>query len=487
MGSNRILLLTALPLEAAAVRARLPELARRDLPTGTIVEEAVMPGTGYTVCLVCTGSGNGQAALVAQRVISWANPAAVFFVGVAGTLKRDIPLGDVVVATRIMGYERGKDTVAGFKPEPETWGGAHRLLQVAQYVEANGSWLRFLPDTGAQLAPAVHFKPIASGDTVKDTDESPLSTLLSTTYYAASAIEMEAAGVARAAQDAHVDLLVIRGISDPADGTKASSDARGWQPQAAAHAAAFALGVITALPAPEPVSGYATGEGAKESPAPIVDPGWSVLSQPPAVTWRTGLYQAYSTESAILELHLVPVDSSTRLQVVQLRTLSSELVQLGRTRGLFGQAEAVEGQPTSDSAVAFTRGARGTGTTGLAILRSGQRSAWEALPKIDQLSVALFNPDYIAKRIAMLLDVLLAVPAPMPDRTVPVAGIEPAMLITRGAVGVPHHGGATFRMNGQPIRTEATESVNANGLPHVTTQVAEELAARLDQAFDNRH
>jgi hypothetical protein len=61
VGSNRIVVLTALPLEAAAVRAHLPQSERHDLPAGTIVEEAALPGTGYSVCLVCTGSGNSQA------------------------------------------------------------------------------------------------------------------------------------------------------------------------------------------------------------------------------------------------------------------------------------------------------------------------------------------------------------------------------------------------------------------------------------------
>lgn len=249
MGSNRVVVLTALPLEAAAVRALLPGLVRHDLPAGTIVEEAVLPGTGYSVCLVCTGPGIGQAAVVAERVISWTGPAAVLFVGVAGAVWRGVALGDVVAATRALGYQGGKDTTAGFRARPEAWAGAHRLLQVAQYVDASASWLRFLPED-VQSAPEVHFKPVASGDVVKDARDSPLAELLETAYNDAAAIEMEAAGVARAAHHARVDLLVVRGISDYADGTKSETDGGGWQLRAASHAAAFACGVIAALPAP---------------------------------------------------------------------------------------------------------------------------------------------------------------------------------------------------------------------------------------------
>lgn len=483
MGSSRIVVLTALPLEAAAVRAHLPQPARHDLSAGTIVEEAALPGTGYNVCLVCTGPGNGQAAVVAERVISWAAPAAVLFVGVAGGLKGDLTLGDVVVATRVVGYQGGKETAAGFNTRPEGWDGAHRLLQVAQYVEANALWVRFLPDDGAHPAPNVCFKPVASGDVVKDTDNSPLATLLNTTYNDAVAIEMEAAGVARAAQHSAVDLLVVRGISDRSDGTKTSSDGSGWQLRAARHAAAFALGVVAALPTPGPAGGSAPAQGTATPPGSAAAPDWSVLDQAPAMSWRMDLHQAYGTEPATLELHLVPVDASARLQVVRLQALWGDLVQLGRARGLFGQAEAVAGQPSSDGAVAVVRSSRGGGITGLAVLRTGQRSAWEALPKLDGLSAAIFDPEHIAARLAALLDLLLTVPEPLPTRIVPVAGIAPAMLVTRGTVSMPPRGAVTIRTNDQPVRTEAIEAVSADGLRCAVTQVAEELAARLDQAF----
>lgn len=484
MGTNRIVVLTALPLEAAEVRAHLPERTRHDLPAGTIVEEAELPDTGYTVCLVCTGPGNGQAAVVAERVINWADPAAVFFVGVAGRLKDDVGLGDVVAATRVMDYQGGKDTTAGFNARPEAWAGAHRLLQVAQYVEATASWLRFLPNS---TAPNVHFKPVASGDRVKDTNDSPLAALLHTTYNDAAAIEMEAAGVARAAQHTGVELLVIRGISDRSDGTKESSDGQNWQRMAARNAAALALGVIAALPARDATGGSAPAHMAA-SPGLTKAPDWSMVDPAPAVSWRTDLHRPYGTEPATLEVHLIPAGATARLQVTQLQSLWGEMVQLGRVRGLFGQAEAIEGQPSANGTIAFARSRRGGETTGLALQRTGQRSAWEALPATNGgVPAAIFDPAHIAARLAALLDLLLAVPIPLTGQIVPVAGIAPAMLITRGTAGVPHHGAITIRMNDHPVRTEASEAVSADSLRDAVAPVAQELAARLDLAFDAPH
>jgi hypothetical protein len=338
--------------------------------------------------------------------------------------------------------------------------------------------------------PNVHFKPIASGDVVKDTNNSQLTTLLDTTYNDAVAIDMEAAGVAQAAQHTGVELLVIRGISDPSDGTKASSDGSGWQERAAQHAAAFALGVITALPDPRPAGRSApASENTQDAEAPT-EPDWSLLGQPADVSWRSDMQRPSGTETATLEVHLVPVDASTRLQVVRLQTLWSELVQLGRTRTLFGQAGAVEGQPTSDGAVAFVRDIRTGANTGFAVLRTGQRSAWETLPKAGGLSVAVFDPEYIAARLTTLLDVLLEIPVPLSARIVPVAGIAPAMLLTRGKVNASPSGNGvslSYGYNERPLRADAVESVSADGLRNAVSQVAAELAARLDQALSSPH
>ena len=271
----------------------------------------------------------------------------MLFVGIAGALKNDIALGDVVAVTRVEAYQGGKDAAVGFKTRPETWPGARRLLQVAQYVEANASWLKFLPDIDTNPVPNVHFKPIASGGIVKDTNDSPLAALLDTAYNEAAAIEMEAAGVAPAADHPGVDLMVIRGISDHPTGPRhpATAAAGSNGRRRLRHAAAFALGVIAALPAPDPVGGSAPAQGAATPSGTDATPDWSLLEQAPAVSWRTELYQAYATEPATLELHLVPGDANARLQVAGLQTLWDELVQLGRIRGLFGQARAVEGGP----------------------------------------------------------------------------------------------------------------------------------------------
>jgi adenosylhomocysteine nucleosidase len=313
--TNRIVVLTALPLERSAVRALLKDPERHDLPNGTIVHEAPVADTMFTVCLASTGQGNQQAALVAQSVITWAHPTAVFFVGVAGSLKSDVVVGDVVVATQVVACGAGKITAEGLKARPAAWDSAHGLVQAAQEAVSTGSWLQFLPHE-AGPTPRVHFKPIAAGSTVKDAADSWYSDFLDTRYNNATAIETEGAGAALAAHHAGIRLMVIRGISDPADGTKAASDAAGAQERAAQYAAALAFGTIVELPAP------------------------------------LGANQAFRK--------------------------ADDLVQLESTCGPFDQAHGVQADRSAN--VAYTRDMRSRVNTRLAVARCGQCSAPVVLP-----------------------------------------------------------------------------------------------------------
>ncbi|GIJ57716.1 phosphorylase family protein [Virgisporangium aurantiacum] len=234
-----MVVLTALDLEYAAVRERLTDRRRHDHPAGTVFEVGRLPDGSGRIALGFTGEGNTGAAVVADRAIAMFSPRAVFLVGVAGALRDDIGLGDVVVATKVYAYHGGSAQPDGFRSRPRSWEIPHHLDQLARHVYHTGGWA-----TGFPAPPRVHFRPIAAGEVVLNSRTDPLYRHLRETYGDAVAIEMEGAGVAQAAHlnDA-TPVLVVRGISDRTDGAKAAADDAGWQPRAARHAAAFALAV----------------------------------------------------------------------------------------------------------------------------------------------------------------------------------------------------------------------------------------------------
>lgn len=240
--SNTVVILTPMDLEYRAMHTHLEEV-RVERYLGTVAEVGRLSGTSWFVVLLTSGEGNLAAGLAAERAIRHFNPRALFVVGIAGSLKDDVEIGDVVIATWVYGYHGGKADADDFHARPRAWETRHSLMQEARLVGRQDSWKQGLPD------PATHFKPIAAGEVVLNSQKAPLREQLRHHYNDAVAIEMESAGAASASQlHDSMPFLTIRGISDKADGNKHLSDVDGLQHMAASHAAAFAAALVRNLP-----------------------------------------------------------------------------------------------------------------------------------------------------------------------------------------------------------------------------------------------
>jgi len=243
-----VVMLTALDLECQAIRRRLDDVRLLVHPAGTVFEVGLLTGTSSRIALAVTGEGNLGAAVVAERAIAMFRPRALFCVGVAGGLKPEIALGDVVVATRVYAVGGGREHDDGFAVRPRAWGAAHELEQAARHVARLGAWCTPPSPLPGRVPPTVHFKPVACGEVVHQATTTEYARRLRDAYDDAVAVEMESAGVAQAAQlNRALPALTVRAISDHADRTKAMCDAAGWQTVAAERAAAFATAVVTVL------------------------------------------------------------------------------------------------------------------------------------------------------------------------------------------------------------------------------------------------
>ncbi|MFG2439639.1 SAV_2336 N-terminal domain-related protein, partial [Streptomyces sp. NPDC048508] len=227
------LLLTALPEEYNAVRTHLVNTEEIIHPNGTRVELGQLEDTAWNVALADLDVGTLTNASLTTQIVDWLNPETVLFVGIGGGLKDDIEIGDVVVATKIYTIRSSRQTPEGFETRPEVWSGSHRLLQAARSAQ------RDMPDV------RVHHKPIAVGDVALAGDRSALAAHVRHHYNDAYAIAMEGYGAARAAYlNGQLDVLVIRGISDPTMANKHTADASGSRTLAAERAASVAVGVL---------------------------------------------------------------------------------------------------------------------------------------------------------------------------------------------------------------------------------------------------
>ena len=248
-----MVILTALNVEYEAVHSKLlqPELHRH--AAGTRFEIGAVAGGTCQLVLGLVGKGNHPAAVLAERAITEFAPVALVFVGVAGALWPGIDLGDVIVASHVYAYHGGTSEDDGLKARPRAWEIPHGADQIAKYLARTRAWTRYL--AGSEHIPEVRFGPIAAGEVVQDSTISDHARWIREHYNDALAIEMEAAGVSQAAHlNGALSAVVVRGISDRADGTKATTDRARWQPRAAANAAAFAVALAEEIKADETAS-----------------------------------------------------------------------------------------------------------------------------------------------------------------------------------------------------------------------------------------
>ena len=238
------IILTAIRDEYMAVRSHLSQLQEVTHPHGTIYECGIFTSEKQTwnVGIVEIGSGNTRAAMEAERAITHFQPDLVFFVGVAGGLK-DVTLGDVVVATKVYGYESGKANRT-FLPRPEVGESSFHLVHRARAEGRKSDWLQRLGSPVPDPSPGVFIAPIAAGEKVVSSRHSAFYKFLTKNYGDALAVEMEGYGFLQVAHaNQQILALIIRGISDLIE-DKAEADAKNTQELAARHASAFAFEVL---------------------------------------------------------------------------------------------------------------------------------------------------------------------------------------------------------------------------------------------------
>ena len=243
------LIVTALEKELQAVLGQLggsklvqapdhPPYYRSTLKTGTAPNQV-----NRVVAVIVAGEGNVAAGQQTAIYIQHLQPSCVFMVGIAGSLSKDVTLGDVVVSTQIKYYEITKETPSGSEPRPDEAPVDTELLNRARYYEAD--WHTIIRvkrpgDSTNNEIPQVFFGVIASGEKVIADEER--ASELKKVHSKILAIDMESYGVGDAAARApnRPRFIAIRGISDFADSNKNDD----WQKYAADSAAAFTVGFL---------------------------------------------------------------------------------------------------------------------------------------------------------------------------------------------------------------------------------------------------
>lgn len=247
-----VMIVTALSLEAEAVAEYLEDIREVEHPTtGSLYQLGRFPGPPrFDVAVVVTAPGNESAAMETERAIHLFSPVIALFVGVAGGVKDDVTVGDVVAADYVYDYSSAKEGDGLVRARIKTAQASYAAIQRARVVASSKAWVsvvkRGSPSSDAR-DPIALIKPIAAGPRLLASTDAPTALWIKDHCNDAQAVEMEGYGF-HASLSAYpgIEALVVRGISDVVDGKSAHND-KAWQPVAASRAAAFALTVASGL------------------------------------------------------------------------------------------------------------------------------------------------------------------------------------------------------------------------------------------------
>jgi len=255
---RRALVITTVKHESRAVRSHLVDLETISGSNNALYDLGRFsdPAGDWVIVQAFCQAGNNDATAVTMKAIAeFGEFDVVMFVGVAGSLKEDMPIGSVVAGNFVYNSHSGKEDDTGFQSRPHGYPAANELTQAANALILNDAWIDFIKAPQLTTLPPVDkypcpyppeavLKAIASGEEVVAGGKGPHYALIRQRLNDAAAVEMEGYGVMTAAHQENTSAIIVRGISDMCAGKDHGRD-KLHQPIAAAHAAAFAFGILS--------------------------------------------------------------------------------------------------------------------------------------------------------------------------------------------------------------------------------------------------
>ncbi len=226
----RFVVLTPMREELEAVLALGKPGAKRDLSGFECVEMTF--GAGRRVIVVRCGVGKTLAAMITQQVIGAYRPGAVILTGVAGALASDLAPGDAVVARDLLHHDMDC-TALGFARGEVPFTGERVFTCDPALVSAALT---------ARVGHGLRAGRILTGDRFVTHADKACHAYL-TGELAGDAVEMEGAAVGQVCSRNGIPFVVVRTISDRADGA-APEDFSKILPLAAANAAAVTRSIL---------------------------------------------------------------------------------------------------------------------------------------------------------------------------------------------------------------------------------------------------
>ena len=214
------------------VRELISRLSDRTTETASGIEFNIGELFGKRVVVAKCGVGKVFAAICAEAMIIKYNPALVVNTGVGGALDKTLRPLDIVFADKLVQHDM--DT----SPIGDPVGLISGINRV--YFETDARALSVLTESAKELGTNYLVGTVATGDKFisEKADKERITSL-----FAASACEMEGGAIAHTAFVNGTPFMVVRAISDSADG-EACMDYPTFLPQAVKISTALTLALV---------------------------------------------------------------------------------------------------------------------------------------------------------------------------------------------------------------------------------------------------
>ena len=205
---------------------RIIKTAPMDFYEGTLA--------GRKVVVVRSGIGKVNAGICAQILVDVFSVDAIINTGIAGSLNKDINIGDIVLSTDVVQHDM------------DATGFGYRKGQIPQmpvfFFNADEKLRRLAAEVCKEVNPDIQVFEgrIASGDQFVCAQDVKNGIVAE---FSAYATEMEGAAIGQAAYLNEVPFLIIRAISDKADGS-AQMDYSEFEKAAVEHSVKLTLSML---------------------------------------------------------------------------------------------------------------------------------------------------------------------------------------------------------------------------------------------------
>lgn len=178
---------------------------------------------GRKVVIALTGVGKANAAMTTTLMLQKFRPSEVLFTGIAGGINPELSPGDIVIGRETTYHDFGyitfekQATRQTRNPITGDYNPAYfpaDSFLLAKTIAASKR-VEFLATSGSSRAPRVHLGRIVTGDVFVSSEEKVAQLLKE---FQADATEMEGATVAQICYQQEVPCIVIRSLSDKANG-----------------------------------------------------------------------------------------------------------------------------------------------------------------------------------------------------------------------------------------------------------------------------